>query len=69
MGQQSVAERHVDAPETSTAAILKDSAPVPDGIPRVSGIDFDDYEGRDVSVVELLAGMENMGFQASESIQ
>ena len=62
-----MAQNHHDAPQKSTAAILKDSAPVPDGIAQVSGIDFNDYAGRDISVLDLLSGMENMGFQASKS--
>ena len=52
-------------PQKSTKAILKDSAPVPDGVPQVSGIDFDGYEDRDMNVIDLLSSMENMGFQAS----
>lgn len=31
----------------------------------VKGIDFDDYQGRDITVNELVAGMADMGFQAS----
>jgi deoxyhypusine synthase len=32
---------------------------------EVKGIDFDEYEGRDITVAEMLAGMTSMGFQAS----
>ncbi len=61
-----MAQSNQNPPPTSTAAILKDSAPVPDDIPQVSGIDFNNHVGQDVSVIDLLAGMENMGFQASK---
>ena len=56
---------NADTPQISTAAILKDSAPVSKDVPQVSGVEFDDYAHRDISVVDLLSGMENMGFQAS----
>ena len=62
--------KHIDdrteLPQKSTEAVLKDSAPIPDNVPEVGGIDFDDYKDRDMTVTELLLGMENMGFQASE---
>lgn len=62
--------RHMDdkteLPQKSTEAVLKDSAPIPDDVPEVGGIDFDDYKDHDMTVTELLLGMENMGFQASE---
>lgn len=53
------------APSGATAAVLKPSEPVPEGTRTVSGIDFDKYEGRSITAEELLAGMANMGFQAS----
>lgn len=31
----------------------------------VKGIEFNDYEGREITVNELVAGMADMGFQAS----
>ena len=53
------------APSVATAAVLKPSEPVAAGMREVDGIDFDDYAGRDMTVAELVAGMTNMGFQAS----
>lgn len=56
-----------DAPSTATDAVLKPSDPVPDGARQVKGIEFDDYarSGRSITVQELVAGMETMGFQAT----
>ena len=61
-----MAQAHLETPQKSTAAVLKDSAPVSGDVPQVSGIIFDNYTGKDISVIDLLSGMENMGFQASE---
>ena len=52
------------APSLATESVLKPSEPVT-GMREVDGIDFDDYVGRDITVSELIAGMTNMGFQAS----
>lgn len=54
-----------NAPDTATGAILKPSDPVPTTARPVSGINFDSYEDHDITVKELVAGMANMGFQAS----
>lgn len=48
-----------------TDAVLVPSQPVPEGIAQISGIEFDDYKNRDITVSEMLEGMTNMGFQAS----
>ena len=53
------------APSLATDSVLKPSDPVTAGMREVDGIDFDDYAGRDITVCELVAGMTNMGFQAS----
>ena len=53
------------APTLSTDAVLKPSAPVPTGVQEVSGVDFNDYADHDITVVELVSNMTNMGFQAS----
>lgn len=52
--------------QKATEAVLRDSAPVPENIPQISGIEYDDYKDRDIKVTDLLLSMENMGFQASE---
>ena len=56
--------------ETLTPADAKDavfvaSDSVPEGVPVVQGIDFDLHRAGDISVVDLVQGMSNMGFQAS----
>ncbi len=61
-----MASNHLQPPQKSTAAILKDSIPIADDVPQVSGIDFNKHAGQDISVLDLLSGMENMGFQASK---
>lgn len=61
-----IAQKHLDNAEKSTEAILKDSAPVPDGVPQVSGVEFDNFNDHDITVLDLLSSMENMGFQASQ---
>jgi len=53
------------APELAMSAVLQPSEAVPPGMREVDGIDFDDYKGRDITVSELVAGMTNMGFQAT----
>ena len=53
------------APSGAADAVLKPSDPVPDGSRTVQGIEFDDYANRSITVDELVAGMANMGFQAT----
>ncbi|KZM27390.1 Deoxyhypusine synthase [Ascochyta rabiei] len=53
------------APSGATDAVLKPSAPVPEGAKQVHGIDFNDYAGRSITVDELVAGYATMGFQAT----
>lgn len=45
--------------------VLLRSQLVPEGIAQISGIDFNEYRDRDITVPEMLEGMTNMGFQAS----
>ena len=53
------------APSLSTDAVLKASAPVPKGVQEVSGVDFNNYKDRDITVAELVSQMTTTGFQAS----
>lgn len=53
------------APPGATDAVLKPSGPVPESAIPVEGLDFEKYAGRNMSAVEMVAGMTNMGFQAS----
>lgn len=53
------------APSGATDAVLKPSAPVPEGAKEVQGIDFNQYAQRSITVEELIGGYANMGFQAT----
>ena len=53
------------APSIATGAVLLPSDPVPEGVQRVQGIDFNAHHAADVTVAELVDGMASMGFQAS----
>src|SRR4051794_5851505 len=52
-------------PSKAVEAVLVQSQPMPEGSVKVKGIEFNDYKGRAITVNELVRGMENMGFQAS----
>lgn len=54
------------APSGATEAVLKPSDPVPEGAIPVKGLDFDEFNGRNITVSELVEGIGSMGFQASE---
>ena len=55
------------APIVSHDAVFKPSAPVPEGVPMVNGVDFNDYKSKkkDITAAELVSNMAHMGFQAS----
>jgi deoxyhypusine synthase len=52
-------------PSSAAAAVLVPSAPIPDHVQKVRGVDFNDYADRDITVAELVSNMATMGFQAS----
>lgn len=54
-----------ETPAVAADAVLRISDPVPDGMQKVKGLEFDDFRERDMTVTELVAGMARMGFQAS----
>lgn len=56
-----------DSPSGAQAAVLVKSEPVPEEWEgkRVKGLEFNDFKGKDISVVDLVKGMEKIGFQAS----
>ena len=60
-----VGDQERKAPSVATEAVLKPSESVPEGSKEVQGIDFDRYRERKMTVEELVAGMANMGFQAT----
>jgi deoxyhypusine synthase len=53
------------APQIATDAVLKPSQGVDEGSREVRGINFDDFKNGKISVDSLIAGMADMGFQAS----
>ncbi|KAL6720249.1 Deoxyhypusine synthase [Lecanora helva] len=55
------------APSVSHEAVFKPSAPIPENVPEVSGVEFNHYhsKGKDMTVAEMVSNMANMGFQAS----
>ncbi|PYI30881.1 deoxyhypusine synthase [Aspergillus indologenus CBS 114.80] len=52
-------------PSSVTDAVLVASEPVPEGTQKVSGVDFDLYKDRDITVAELVDNMRYTGFQGS----
>jgi deoxyhypusine synthase len=52
-------------PAAAVDAVLKKSDALPEGAREVKGIEFDEFRNRDLTVMELVAGMTSMGFQAS----
>lgn len=53
------------APSSATDAVLVASDPVPEGTHQVRGVDFDRFQGRDITVAEMVDNMADMGFQGS----
>ncbi|KAG9971386.1 hypothetical protein KCU78_g23581, partial [Aureobasidium melanogenum] len=53
------------APSGAQDAVLKPSDPVPEGAIPVTGLDFDNFAGRNITVAEMVESMGNMGFQAT----
>lgn len=52
-------------PSAATDAVLKPSAPMPQEVEKVRGIEFNNYRDHPITAEELVAGMGPMGFQAS----
>lgn len=61
------------APTISRDAVMKASAPIPEGVPEVSGVEWNHYNDHsrngettncDITVHEMVANMASMGFQA-----
>lgn len=53
------------APDAAQNAVLKPSEFATDGAQQISGVDFNNYADRDITVAELVESMANMGFQAT----
>lgn len=56
-------------PASVTASVLQSSQPVPDGSHVVSGVDFDQFQGRDITVAEMVDNLAHTGFQGSAVAQ
>lgn len=52
-------------PASVAAAVLVKSEEMPAGSKKVEELDFNAFAGSKVTVEDLIAGMANMGFQAS----
>jgi hypothetical protein len=52
-------------PSAATGAVLVESGPVPEGAHEVHGVDFDRFQGRDITVAEMVDSMAYTGFQGS----
>jgi deoxyhypusine synthase len=53
------------APSTAQDAVLKPSEFATEGVQEISGVDFNKYADRNITVAELVDSMANMGFQAT----
>lgn len=52
-------------PSSVAAAVLKPSDAMPEGSQKVEELDFNNFAGKSITVEDMVAGMGNMGFQAS----
>lgn len=46
-------------------SVLLASEPMPEGTKEVRGVDFDQFQGRDITVAELVENLTSTGFQGS----
>lgn len=53
------------APKVSTDAVLMPSESIPEGSHEVNGFEFNNHVNKHINVADILEGMTNMGFQAS----
>jgi deoxyhypusine synthase len=52
-------------PASVAAAVFVPSSEMPKGSQKVKELDFNNFSDTNISAVELVAGMSNMGIQAS----
>lgn len=52
-------------PTSATDSVLVASGPMPEGAQEVRGVDFDKFQGQDITVAEMVENMTHMGFQGS----
>jgi deoxyhypusine synthase len=65
MASMQLTENDKLSPGDAKDAVFVASDSMPEGVPLVQGIDFNLHRAGDISVVDLVEGMSNMGFQAS----
>ncbi|RAL11181.1 deoxyhypusine synthase [Aspergillus homomorphus CBS 101889] len=65
MSSNSIPPTENAPPSSVTDAVLVASEPVPEGTHKVSGVDFDRFRGRDITVAEMVDNMRYTGFQGS----
>jgi deoxyhypusine synthase len=53
------------APDAAQDAVLKPSEFATEGVQEISGVDFNKYANRNITVAELVDSMSTMGFQAT----
>jgi len=58
-------EKNGTLPSSVTDAVLVQSSGMPEGSQKVEELDFNKFTGRQITVDDLIGGMNNMGFQAS----
>jgi deoxyhypusine synthase len=58
-------ERNGALPSSVTDAVFVKSNAMPAGAQTVEELDFNKFAGRQITVDDLIGGMDNMGFQAS----
>jgi len=58
-------EKNGALPSSVTDAVLVHSSGMPEGAQKVEELDFNKFAGRQITVDDLIGGMNNMGFQAS----
>jgi deoxyhypusine synthase len=52
-------------PSSVAEAVLVPSEELPKDAKKVTGLNFNRYDGRDITAVEMVEAMAGMGFQAS----
>lgn len=52
-------------PTSATDSVLLASEPIPEGTQEVHGVDFDQFQGRNITVAELVDNLTHTGFQGS----
>lgn len=52
-------------PASATAAVMVESSGMPEGSQKVEELDFNQFAGKQITVDDLISGMNHMGFQAS----